>query len=366
MLQSWRQKLIGPAAVAVFAAVWLSSGIFGGSDEGNQADAGRAAKAPGQSDTWVRTRVSHARPQSKELVLRGRTRSKRSVTVRAETVGQVASRPVENGTRVAIGDLLCQLELLARRERVRESQDAVTLATLEYEGLISLREQGLQRELSIAESKSRLSAAQRQLAANQLELTKSAITAPLPGFVEETHAEVGDYLQAGSPCATILNLDPINVEAAVTEQHYRSIQVGSAANLTLVDGRKVKGAITFVGKQSNDESRTFPIEISVPNPDFEISSGLSAEIQIPLSTHSAHRVSMSYVVLNPDGEMGVRTIDNSRRVRFHRIDVVKEVGDGLWVSGLPEEVTLITVGQEFVAEGERVEFRHQIRGSTAQ
>ena len=95
----------------------------------------------------------------------------------------------------------------------------------------------------------------------------------------------------------------------------------------------------------------------MPNPDFEISSGLSAEIQIPLSTHSAHRVSMSYVVLNADGEMGVRTIDNSRRVRFHRIDVVKEDGDGLWVSGLPEEVTLITVGQEFVAEGERVEIQ---------
>ncbi|MCY4155953.1 MAG: efflux RND transporter periplasmic adaptor subunit [Gammaproteobacteria bacterium] len=362
MLKQWGKKLIGPAAVIVLAATWLLSGGAGGDNERSDASSEPVAPAPSGRETEVRVLTSLATSQSRELTLRGRTVGKRTVTVRAETSAQVAARPVERGAQVAAGDLLCQLEPLDREARVRESQDSVALATLEHQGLLSLREQGLQRELSIAQAKSRLSAAERRLAADRIELAKSAVTAPIAGFVEEVHAEVGDYLQAGSPCATILDLDPIHVEAAATEQQYAALEVGAAANVLLVDGRNVTGEVTFVGRQSSNESRTFPIEITVPNRDFAISSGLSAEVRIALSAYSAHKVSVSYVVLDANNQTGVRTVDNGSRVRFFPIEIIREEGDSLWVSGLPENVTLITLGQELVAEGERVKTRPQGSG----
>jgi multidrug efflux system membrane fusion protein len=52
--------------------------------------------------------------------------------------------------------------------------------------------------------------------------------------------------------------------------------------------------------------------------------------------------------------MGVRIVDKDRRVRFVPVKIVADGTDGVWVSGLPHEVTIITVGQEYVTEGQEV------------
>ena len=346
------RKPLWAALVFTLCAVWLLSGILGGGGDDGQASV--ASRAEAQDDMVVRVRTSRASEQSRTLTLRGRTRTRHAVTVRAETSGRVDNRPIDIGARVSAGDVLCQVEINDRELRVREAGDAVELATLEYEGMKTLRDQGLQQEIAVARAKARLSSARRQLLASELELRNTAVVAPFAGFVEETHAEVGDYLQMGSPCATVLDLDPIYVEAAVTEQQYPQLRAGAEVDVTMATGATARGSLTFIGKQSADESRTYPIEVTVPNPDFAISSGLSAEIMVALSAQPAHKISMSYVVLDANGEMGVRTVDDDQRVRFYRIDVVREDAEGLWVSGLPTEVTLITVGQEFVSPGQQV------------
>ena len=346
------RKPLWAALVLAVCAVWLLSGIVGGDDGGE--DSSIASQSEAQAEIVVRVRTSRASEQPRTLTLRGRTRTRHAVTVRAETAGRVDSRPVDIGARVSAGDVLCQMEINDRELRVREASDAVDLATLEYEGMKTLREQGLQQEIGVARAKAQLSSARRQLLASELELRNTAVVAPFPGFVEETHAEVGDYLQMGSSCATILDLDPIYVEAAVTEQQYPQLRLGAEVEIAMATGGTARGSLTFVGKQSADESRTYPIEVTVPNPDFSISSGLSAEIEVALSAQPAHKVGMSYVVLDANGELGVRAVDDQQRVLFYEIDVVREDPDGLWVSGLPETVTLITVGQEFVSPGQRV------------
>lgn len=346
------RKPLWAALVLVICAVWLLSGILGGDTEDGGASI--ASRTEAEDEIVVRVRTSRASEQFRTLTLRGRTRTRHAVTVRAETGGRVDSRPVDIGAQVSAGDVLCQVEINDRELRVREAGDAVDLATLEYEGMKTLREQGLQQEIAVARAKAQLSSARRQLLASELELKNTAVVAPFAGFVEETHAEVGDYLQMGSPCATVLDLDPIYVEAAVTEQQHPQLRLGAEVEIAMATGAAARGSLTFIGKQSADESRTYPIEVTVPNPDFAISSGLSAEIAVSLSAQPAHKVGMSYVVLDANGEMGVRAVDDDRRVHFYAIDVVREDPDGLWVSGLPAEVTLITVGQEFVSPGQQV------------
>lgn len=354
------RKPLWAALVFVVCAVWLLSGILGGDDDDGQASV--ASRAEARDDIVVRVRTSRASEQSRTLTLRGRTRTRHAVTVRAETSGRVDERPVDIGAHVSAGDVLCQVEVNDRALRVREAGDAVELATLEYEGMKTLRERGLQQEIAVARAKAQLSSARRQLLASELELENTAVVAPFAGFVEETHAEVGDYLQMGSPCATILDLDPIYVEAAVTEQQYPQLDLGAEVRITMATGKNASGSLTFIGKQSADQSRTYPIEVTVPNPDFSISSGLSAEVEVALHAQPAHKVGMSYVVLDANGEMGVRAVDDDQRVLFYPIDVVREDPDGLWVSGLPAEVTLITVGQEFVSPGQQVRVQRDTAG----
>ena len=348
---SLRKPLLA-ALILGLCAVWLLSGILGG--DGGDGGASIASRAEAEDEVVVRVRTSRASEQSRTLTLRGRTRTRHAVTVRAETSGVVDGRPADIGAQVSAGDVLCRVEVNDRELRVREAGDAVELATLEYEGMKTLRDQGLQQEIAVARARAQLSAARRALLASELELENTAVVAPFAGFVEETHAEVGDYLQLGSPCATLLDLDPIYVEAAVTEQQYPQLRLGAEVEIALATGGAARGTLTFIGRQSADESRTYPIEVTVPNADFSISSGLSAEVKVALTAEPAHRIGMSYVVLDANGEMGVRTVDDDQRVHFYPIEVVREDADGLWVSGLPAEVTLITVGQEFVSPGQQV------------
>jgi len=59
------------------------------------------------------------------------------------------------------------------------------------------------------------------------------------------------------------------------------------------------------------------------------------------------------LILDDSGAVGVRIVVNSI-VRFVKVEILSDGPDGMWVSGLPDRVSIITVGQEFVNNGERV------------
>ena len=69
----------------------------------------------------------------------------------------------------------------------------------------------------------------------------------------------------------------------------------------------------------------------------------------------AHRVSPAVLALDDNGNLGVKTLAEDNTVAFREIKIVKTESNGAWVTGLPNEVTLITLGQGFVNPGEEVE-----------
>jgi multidrug efflux system membrane fusion protein len=73
----------------------------------------------------------------------------------------------------------------------------------------------------------------------------------------------------------------------------------------------------------------------------------------------AQHVSSALFALDDEGRIGVRTVDEQSIVQFHHVEMVRDDADGVWVTGLPEVATLITVGQELVMPGERVEVEYE-------
>ena len=64
--------------------------------------------------------------------------------------------------------------------------------------------------------------------------------------------------------------------------------------------------------------------------------------------------SPAYLVLNDNGEVGVRTIVDKNLVQFKPVDIVGDGSDGMWITGLPPRETVVTVGHQFVRHGQRV------------
>ena len=362
-----RRTHITALAIAAALGVWLLSGQIGSEDpppKPTPADLARqrAAMAQDRPPTRVRARVIRATTQIQQLRVRGRTENKRTVQVRAELTGTVVQRPVERGARVAPGDLLCRISIEDREAGLKEAVEALNQARIEYDGSLELQARGLLSETGIAQARAKLASAEAALKRSELDIARTHIEAPFDGIVEDVHQEVGDYVNPGSPCATIVDLDPMLLVGRVSEADVLRVDVGQDARGTLSDGREVSGAISFVGQQSDPVTRTYRIEIPIANPAYELRSGITTEIFIPIAEVQAQNVSPALFALDDAGVIGIRTIGDDGRVQFHAVDIVREGAAGVWVSGLPPVATLITVGQELVVPGEFVEVDFEAAG----
>ena len=355
-----RRTYITALAIALAIGIWLLSGQIGSENPPPRPTPAelakqRAAMAQDRTPTRVRARVIHATPQVRNLRVRGKTENKRTVQVRAELTGTVLQRPVERGARVSAGDLLCRISVEDREAGLKQALEMRNQMRLEYDGSLELQARGLLSETAVAQASARLAGAQAELKRSELELARTRIEAPFDGIVEDVHQEIGDYVTPGAPCATIVDLDPMLLVGRVSEADVSMVTAGQQARGRLSDGRQVTGAIGFVGQQSDPATRTYRIEIPVFNPAYELRSGISTEIEIPIAEVPAQHISPALFALDDAGVIGVRTIGDDGRVRFHPVDIVREDAAGVWVSGLPAVATLITVGQELVVPGEYVE-----------
>lgn len=355
-----RRTYVIATAITAIIMLWLLSGQFGKSAPAPQQtlaeqNRNRSATSEDSPLTRVRAIVTRAEAQTATVPLRGRTENKRTVVVKAETGGKIVERSVERGQRVKLGQTLCRISRDDRQAKLDEGKEAVNQAQIEYEGGLKLSKQGLISDTMTATTKARLAAAQAQLARSAIELAHTDVLAPFAGLVEDTHVEIGDFVQPGSPCATVIDLDPMLLVGRVAERDVHKLKLGTVTRGVLIDGSQVAGTLTFIGQQSDTATRTYPVEIQVPNPDFRLRSGVTTQIAIPVDTVMAHRISPALLALDDEGRVGVRTLDRDNRVVFNLVQIIHDEGGAVWISGLPETATLITVGQELVVPRERVD-----------
>ena len=336
-------------AMALLLGLWMLSGQFGVDDSPAQsagAEDERAAMA-------VRVTRVDAEPVQRFLENQGDTRADEDVRVRAETAGRVVAVEVEEGDRVAAGDPLVRLAMNDRAARRAEAEARVLQAKADFEAAQRLRGDGFQSEVAVNEARAALESARARLAAIEEEIADTRIEAPVAGVVEERPVAVGDYVAVGDDVARLIDADPLIAVANVAQQDIRKVRPGSRAQIELATGDKLEGKVTYISSAAESGSRTFRVEVTAPNPKG-LPVGVSATVRIPLAPIEAHFVSPAWLSLEDTGQVGVKAVDEQDRVVFYPVDIVRAERDGVWVSGLPGSLRIITVGQGFVRPGEPV------------
>jgi len=131
--------------------------------------------------------------------------------------------------------------------------------------------------------------------------------------------------------------------------------VGESATAALVTGQEVKGVIRYLAPVADEATRTFTVELEVPNPDGRLPAGVTAEMRIQGGEVLAYRVAPSLLTLDAGGELGIKTVDARNQVQFHRVKLARSEANGVWVTGLPESANIIVVGQGYVSAGQAVQ-----------
>ncbi|MCX2723196.1 efflux RND transporter periplasmic adaptor subunit [Roseibium salinum] len=289
------------------------------------------------------------------LEVRGRTEAEAKVAVRASTSDDVVERPAREGARVEAGDVLCVLDKGTREASVLEAKAALAQAELDHAAATQLNTKGFTAQTRVAAVQAQLDAAKARLEEAELELQRTVIRAPIGGLIESPMAEIGAQLDKGGICATVVDADPLIAIGQVSELSISKISTGMPAEVALVTGENLEGEVRYISPSADPDTRTFRIEVALPNPEGKARDGVTAVTRIPLPVERAHKISPAILTLNDAGQVGIRAIDENNTTVFYPIQVLGGEQDGMWVGGLPEEVTAITVGQEYVSDGQIVE-----------
>ncbi|MFQ6547832.1 efflux RND transporter periplasmic adaptor subunit [Aestuariibius sp. 2305UL40-4] len=294
---------------------------------------------------------SEARQIDDGVLMRGETEAARQVEVRAETSGLVISDPLRSGASVEAGDLLCELNPGTREASLAEARAGLAEANIELNAAQRLSEGGFASETRLAAAEAAAEGAQAAVAAAETEIERLRIMAPFAGLLESDTAEIGSLLQAGSLCATVIQLDPIKLVGFVPETEVSRIGVGAPAFARLASGREVAGSVRFLSRSADDTTRTFRVEVEVANEDLTIRDGQTAEIIVQADGVQAHLLPQSALTLNDQGDLGVRTVASDQTALFVPVTLLRDTVEGVWLGGLDDTVEVIVVGQEFVSDG---------------
>jgi len=343
------QYLFVIVAAAVVALYFIVRGLFGAVEPKAEAKAAQASALPS-----VQAKLIPETIRRYDVVLRGRTESARTVVVRSETAGVVAQAPAREGSAVRAGDVLCRLAVDARQASLDQARALLRSMQLQQQANIELAAKGFRSQTQVLEMQSKLDASQADVRQAEIALAQVNIRAPFAGVFDRRDAEIGTYLSPGQPCGTLIELNPLLVVGDVPETSAAKLKIGAPAMAKLVSGQVLNGRIRYVAQDADPQTRTYHLEVAVPNPRLDVRSGLSADVHIGVGSGPAHLIPVSSLVLDSAGRQGVRYAVSGDRVAFAPITIVEETPQGLWVTGLSGAVRLITVGQSYVADGQKV------------
>ncbi len=339
-------------AIVVVVFVYLLVRPFLGGrakDDAAQAHKGAASAAPLVNAT-ITPQMRHAYLVS----FRAHTQAARTVEVRSETAGPVASTPILQGSFVRAGTVLCRLNVDARQAALDQARAILRSKQVVMQASTNLAARGFRAKTQVMGDQAEMDSASAAVRQAEVAMRQVNIVAPFAGVFDRREAEVGAYLAPGQACGVVIELDPLLLVGDVSESDVGRIAVGALADATLASGGALRGHVRFVAKDADPATRTYRVEITLPNPGSHVASGLSADVHLSAGVGPAHLVPASALVLDAAGRQGVRYVAAGDMVAFLPVKVLEETPAGVWISGLAGTTRVITVGQSFVAEGQHV------------
>lgn len=346
------------AAVAVFlvSAAWILTGQF--STAGSAAPEAEAKPAEAATPAAPKRTVAVVTPprvqHARAIRVSGRTEADRRAVLATRAGGIIAELPVKQGDHVKAGDLILRLDDEEKTAAVEMAKQLLAQREAEAEAAERLAKTGAMAKLQLDNARSALAAARSELEAAAHQLVRNEIRAPFDGLLDRVTVEQGSSVAQGAEVATILALDPIVAVGEVSERDLGFLKIGEAAEVRLVNGETVNGTLRYVSRDATPQTRTYAVEIAVPNPEGKIPAGMTAEIVLRAGAVDAVVLPRSVVTLSGNGDLGVRMVNEANEVSFHPIDLVDDTPAGLVLGGIPSGARIIVAGQDLVSDGDKV------------
>ena len=190
---------------------------------------------------------------------------------------------------------------------------------------------------------------------SESEFKKIALYAPFDGILLDNHKIAGELVMPGERVYELIDLSSLEIYGYINENEILDISTKNKVDVTIL-GEEVQGFIDYVSPISDPETKTFEIVVKVKNNDLRYKDGLSSIISINKGEVLAHKISPSILALGDEGQLGVKVIAKDNKVEFKDITIIEDTSEYMLVTGLSKKEKIIIVGQQYVSNGEKVNF----------
>ena len=355
----------------------------------------------------VESQIIYAEEIQDSIILQGQTIHNRAIDVKSETTGNIINKNYKRGKIVNADELLVKISIEDREELLNSSikelekinkeilinekkrdnsnlrtKEQIKLYEIEYESAKQLIDKGLSSksklslasfnlintksnlidielnyQSQVANLESQLANIKSKIKNIKIDIENTEISSPFTGVINNSYVEIGNYVQPGNVLFSVVDLNPIKIQGYLSESDINKVKIGTKATVNNSNLIEKIGEITFISPTAETSTRTFEITIEANNDDLLFKSGITASIAIKGSTIQAHKIPPSILTLQDDGSVGIKAIDENNKVVFYPIKKEIDTIDGMWVSGLPNELRIIITGQEYITVGQIVEIK---------
>ena len=342
--------------VILVAAVWIGSGVIGKSDQSARQTADQDSNGPEPRARFkVSVLVAVVEPHMPRVILSGRTEADRRASAIARTPGVIVDLKVRRGSVVKQGQVIAVLSDEARKAQMDQAKARLEQRQIELRARLKLIEQGVYPAINQSSLEAELRAAEAGVAQAKAENEKGTVVAPVSGVVNTVPVETGQALQLGAVVAEIISLDPMLAVVEATERQLGGLRVGDKAEVKLVTGTLAHGIVRFISRSASAQTRTYRVDIEIPNSDGVIPDGVTSSVTLQLAPIDAARIPRSALTFSAEGRLIVRTAGADGKVVAIPVSIIEDQLEYVWLGGIAHGAKVIVQGQDFVKEGETVD-----------
>lgn len=286
----------------------------------------------------VETEVARRMDWQSRLPAIGTLKASQGIDLSVEIAGTITDVQFQSGEKVSKGQAIVLLDSEMEQASLASAEADLNLSRLEFQRARSL----LDRQAISRSEYDRLNAesqkAEASVAQLRASLSKKRILAPFSGTIGIRQVDVGDYIAAGTPIATLQDLSKLFVDFYLAEQHVPLLKLGQRVQLQVAayPGERFEGLITALNPKVETTTRNVQVRAELGNPDGRLLPGMFADLQVLLPTETAQ-------VVVPETAITYTLYGNS----------VLLVTEGTPPEGVNSDEPYLVVERRFVTTGER-------------
>ncbi|MFO7657550.1 MAG: efflux RND transporter periplasmic adaptor subunit [Bacteroidales bacterium] len=294
----------------------------------------------------------------------GNVEANQYAKISPEMNGQITRIHVDEGQRVAKGQLLVSLNTDVTESSINEVKTNLELAKTTYEKQKSLWDQGIGSEIQYLQAKAQKESAESRLNMLEAQIRMAQVRAPFEGLVDRIYPKVGDIAGPMSPVIEFVNLQKLTIKADVSEAYVEYVHPGEQVELTFssLSDKMVSAVISRASKVINPTNRTFRIEVNINNPNEMIRPNMVSAIKINDFTSKdafvvpsiviKRDISGDYLYVASPNEKGDLVASKKYIKRGRAYEGTTRI-----IEGLAEGDKVITAGYNLVSTGTFVEVK---------